>query len=72
MSKIYYNYDEANGEVNMRNANYRVWGKGWYLKRHFRRDWHGGVFAYKFTIHRHNKRYFDNLNNGVKDEKSEN
>lgn len=25
MSKIYYNYDEANGEVHRRNANHRFW-----------------------------------------------
>lgn len=68
MSKIYYNYDEANGEVHRRNADHRFWGKGWYIRRHFRRDWQGEIVDYKYTIHRHNKRYFDNLNKDIDNE----
>lgn len=61
MGKIYYNYDEVKGEMEMRNRNYKIWGKGWYIRRHFRRDWYGEIISYKFTLHRHNKRYFDNI-----------
>ena len=52
----YLTFDEANGAANMRNYDNGRFVGGWYVKRHYRREYggclNGTITGYWYSIHR--------------------
>lgn len=52
MKNHFYTFDEANGAANMRNHENGKFVGGWYVKRHYQRNYLGEIVGNWYSIHK--------------------